>query len=123
MLIYHKSWGGYSDSTAYLNNIFYSGGRGNFIDLGKSTRNIFRANTFFGAIKNEPDDPEKSSKNPLFVGENSSAGNWKNQLRFMLQNNSPDINNGVEIEGHPGKDFLGKPVKGKPDRGAFEAEK
>ncbi len=120
MLVYHKSWGGFSDSTAYLNNIFYSGGKGNSIDLGKSTRNIFQANTFYGSIKNVPEDPQKSTKNPIFTGSSGSGTNWKNSLRFILQKGSPAIDSGIEIKGHPGKDFLGNPVKGKPDRGVFE---
>jgi hypothetical protein len=121
MLLYHKSWGGFSDSTAYLNNIFYSEGKGNFIDLGKSTRNIFQANTFFGEIKNEPADPMKSKANPRFISPINSESNWKNFLRFMLQNNSEEIDAGVEIDGHPGKDFLGNPINGFPDRGVFES--
>ena len=47
LLVYHKSWGGYSNTTSYMNNIFYSLGEGNWFDLGKSTNNTFRANTFY----------------------------------------------------------------------------
>jgi len=122
MLLYHKSWGGYSDSTAYVNNIFYSGGKGNYVDLGKSTRNIFKANTFYGSIASEPYDPQKSNKNPLFKGEIAPVSNWKNFLRFIPQLNSPVIDQGVPVEGHPGKDFIGNPVIGEPDRGAFEVD-
>jgi len=123
MLVYHKSWGGYSDSTAYMNNIFYSEGAGNSVNLGKSTRNIFQANTFYGNLKNEPEDPLKSKSNPLFISAESSEANWKRFLRFMLQNDSPEINQGVLVDGHPGKDFSGNQVIGKPDRGAFETLK
>ena len=123
MLLYHKSWGGYSDSTAYLNNIFYSEGKGNFIGLGKSTRNIFQSNTFYGKIMNEPSDPLKSKLNPHFIGANSSESNWKSFLRFMLQNDSPEIDKGIEIKGDPGKDFSGNPIHGIPDRNAFETKK
>jgi hypothetical protein len=123
MLVYHKSWGGYSDSTAYMNNIFYSGGVGNHFDLGKSTRNIFTANTFYGNIANEPDDPMKSKLNPLFKNTAESGRDWKKFLNYLLQDESPEIDNGIEITGHPNKDFLGNPVKGKPDRGAFEGGK
>ncbi len=120
MLLYHKSWGGYSDSTSYMNNIFYSGGEGNYVDLGRSTRNIFRANTFYGTIANEPDDAQKSKDDPLFTGVITTTNNWKNFLRFIPQHNSPAIDQGVTVEGHPEKDFLGNPVIGEPDRGAFE---
>jgi hypothetical protein len=120
MLIYHKSWGGFSDSTAYSNNIFFSEGRGNNINMGKSTRNMFIANTFYGIINNEPEDQLKSKLNPLFISTNNSEANWKDILRFMLQPQSPEIDAGIIIEGHPQKDFAGNPVLNKPDRGAFE---
>jgi hypothetical protein len=120
MLIYHKSWAGYSDSTAYLNNIFYSEGKGNYIDLGKSDRNEFLSNTFYGNIKNEPNDSLKSKLNPHFKSSCSSKSNWFNTLRFMLQEDSPEINQGVLIKGHPEYDFLGNKINGVPDRGAFE---
>ena len=123
MIIFHKNWGGFSDSTAYVNNVFYSAGSGNSIEFGKSTRNIFLANTFFGEIVNEPDDPMKSKLNPLFISNNASEGNWMNHLRFMLQSQSPEIDKGVSIDGRPDKDFIGNPVSGIPDRGAFEFQK
>lgn len=123
MLIYHKSWGGYSDSTLYANNIFYSAGTANIINMGKSTRNIFIANTFFGKIENEPEDLLKSKSNPLFISATNSESNWKSFLKFMLQHQSPEIDKGIILEGHPQKDFLGNPVLGKPDRGAFETGK
>lgn len=119
-LIYHKSWGGYSDHTSYMNNIFYSLGKGNWFDLGRSTNNKFEANTFYGNIKNEPKDSEKSKENPLFKSAVESETNWKSYLRFMLQNKSPDIDTGIDIKGHPMKDFLGNPIIDKPDRGVFE---
>ena len=81
---------------------------------------FFKANTFYGTIKNEPADSQKSKKNPLFKSAIASETNWKSYLRFVLRNESPEIDNGIEIEGHPMKDFLGNPIKGKPDRGAFE---
>ena len=119
-IIYHKSWGGYPISTSYMNNIFYSLGKGNWFDLGKSTNNIFKANTFYGHIGNEPNDSLKSKENPLFENATASETNWKAYLRFILQNKSPEINKGIDIEGHPMKDFLGNPIQGKPDRGVFE---
>lgn len=120
IMVFHKSWGGYSDSTAYLNNIFYSEGKGNYIDLGKSTRNIFLANTFYGPIINEPEDSLKSKANPLFKGSTGTESNWKNVRKYMLHDESPAINTGISIAGHPGRDFQGNPVQGRPDRGVYE---
>lgn len=120
LLIFHKSWGGYSDSTVYANNIFYSKGTGNSINLGKSTRNSFKANTYFGEIANEPEDPLKSKSNPRFVSPSSSSSSWKSFLKFMLQNDSPEIDKGFRMDEEPCKDFNGKQIKNLPDRGAFE---
>jgi hypothetical protein len=123
MLVYHKSWGGYSDSTIYSNNIFYSGRAGNSIGLGKSMHTVFRANNFYGPIGNEPDDQLKSKVNPLFRGEVSPAVTGKNYLRFIPQKDSPVIDQGIDVDGHPQKDFSGNPLIAKPDRGAFEIRK
>lgn len=119
-ILYHKSWNGYPDKTTYTNNIFYSTGKGNSFEFTKSTNNTFEANTFYGNIKNLPKDSKKSILNPLFTSASSSITNWKSPLRFILQNNSPAIDYGIPVEGHSIKDFLGNPIKGIPDRGAFE---
>ncbi|WP_372753507.1 hypothetical protein [Mariniflexile sp.] len=119
-LLYHKSWNGYPDNTAYYNNIFYSLGKGNEFEFTKSTNNNFVANTFYGNMKNEPSDAKKSKKNPLFKSGVFAETNWKSHLRFMLENNSPEIDAGIPVEGHPKKDFIGNLVQGIPDRGAFE---
>lgn len=121
-LLYHKSWGGFPNKTTYKNNIFYSLGNGNFFEFGQSTNNEFVANTFYGNIKNEPDDLEKSKADPLFKSALASKTNWKSYLRFLLRNESPELDKGVSIEGHPMKDFMGNPINGKPDRGAFEIQ-
>lgn len=68
-------------------------------------------------------DGQKSKDDPLFTGVITTTNNWKNFLRFIPQHNSPVIDQGVTVEGHPEKDFLGNPVIGEPDRGAFEVGK
>ena len=119
-LIYHKSWNGYPDNTEYKNNIFYSLGEGNMFEFTKSTNTTFQANTFFGDIINEPKDSAKSKLNPQFKSAMAARTNWKAYLRFLLKGESPDINKGVKIDGHPMIDFLGNPIQGNPDRGVFE---
>ena len=119
-LVYHKSWNGYPNKTTYQNNIFYSLGEGNSFEFTDSTNNYFEANTFFGNIKNEPEDSAKSKQNPMFKSANASRFNWKSYLRFLLKDDSPEIDKGIKIEGHPMKDFLGNPIIGEPDRGVFE---
>ncbi len=120
MLIYHKSWKGYSDSTAYLNNIFYSEGSGSSVGLGNSTRNFFSANLFYGKIAGEPEDLHKITGDPRFVNGQPPFLGWKQFLKFLLQEGSPAIDTGFEVPGHPGRDMLGTPVTGRPDRGALE---
>lgn len=120
MLLYHKSWGGYSDGVDYTNNIFVSGDSGDYFDFGESTRNAFLANTFYGNIGNVPDDPKKLTGDPLFKSLHASGANWKDTLRFMLQEHSPARDSGVPLESHPNRDFSGNPIQGSPDRGAFE---
>jgi len=120
MFSYHKSWGGYSDSVAYINNIFYSGNSGNFIDLGISKRNIFNNNLYYGAIKNSPEDSKGIFSNPNFVGNSISATGWKSWLEFLLKEESPAINAGMQFPGMPAEDFQGVNIIGKPDIGPFE---
>ena len=118
-LVYHKSWGGYSDSILYQNNIFVSKGEGCYFDLGKSTRNFFHANLFYGSIQNKPNDPEGIDSNPKFIADdgNISANPW---ARFLLQQGSPAIGTGLPIEQNGGIDFTGKAIDEKPNRGPFE---
>ncbi|WP_299781566.1 hypothetical protein [uncultured Formosa sp.] len=119
-IIFHKSWNGLPNQTVYTNNIFYALGAKHRFDLGKSTNNTFLANTFYGGIINTPSDVKKNTHNPLFVNDTPSKTNWKSYLRFLLQKESSEINNGIKVQGHPKKDMLGNPIKGNPDRGAFE---
>ncbi|WP_372774268.1 hypothetical protein [Mangrovibacterium sp.] len=118
-LIFHKSWGGYSDSILYQNNIFVSRGEGCYFDLGKSTRNFFHANLFYGSIQNKPADPEAIDSNPRFIAEDGSisANSW---ARFLLRQGSPAIDSGLPIEQNGDLDFTGKALDSKPDRGPFE---
>jgi hypothetical protein len=118
MIVYHKSWGGYSDSTIYQNNIFVTRGKGAFFNLGKSTNNFFLANLFQGGISNLPSDPEGIDSDPEFVGEDGING-ANPELRFLLQRGSPAINSGLPIEQNGGHDFSGKELDTKPDRGPF----
>ncbi|MDX2430486.1 MAG: hypothetical protein QNK35_06105 [Bacteroides sp.] len=118
MLLYHKSWNGYSDSIAYQNNIFFSGGEGNSIDLGKSTRNFFESNLYNRAIIDQPEDKDAIMADPLFS--NGSGIGWKSWLGFLLQEGSPAIDKGIAVEGRPAEDFRGEPITGHPEIGPLE---
>jgi len=117
--IFHKSWGGYSDSTLYQNNIFVSKGQNNFFDLGKSSRNYFHANLFYGMMKSKPADPEEIIGDPLFIDETGVSG-WNPWLRFILQGNSPAIDKGIPLNDHQEYDMRGAKIHGKPDIGPIE---
>jgi hypothetical protein len=118
MLLYHKSWNGYSDSIAYHNNIFYSGDTGNTIDLGKSTRNIFDNNLYSGVIENLPGDPAAINTDPRFTG--SPGIGWKNYLGFLLREGSPAIDKGITVNGMPHEDFRGESITSHPEIGPLE---
>jgi hypothetical protein len=122
IFIYHKSWGGYSDSTLYQNNIFVSKGQGIYFDLGKSTRNYFHANLFSGIMKDKPPDLEEIIGDPLFTDEKGVSGRnpW---LRFTLQETSPAIDRGIPLPDHPEFDRQGIRIAGKPDIGPIECYK
>ncbi|KJD37221.1 hypothetical protein PW52_01955 [Tamlana sedimentorum] len=121
-LVYHKNWNGYPKNTFYANNIFYSLGEGNHFEFTKSKDFTFIANTYFGDIKYSPSDSKKQIGNPLFKNAMPSRLHWKSYLRFLLKKHSPEINTGIWLENHVKEDFLGSPIHGKPDRGAFESD-
>jgi hypothetical protein len=121
-LIWHKSWGGYSQNTKYYNNIFQVMGNGASVDLGQSTGNVFDYNIFYGnSISQEPADAHKIKENPQFVRPGAPAG-FDSLDGFRLKQGSPAINAGTVVPGAPLKDFEGNPVPTytDPDRGAFE---
>ena len=123
MILFHKSWNGYSDSVAYHNNIFYSGHPGNSIDLSKSTRNIFDNNLYFGNIVDLPEDLCGILSNPDFTGSPGTSTGWKSWIVFLLQEGSPAIDNGMNIKGMPSEDFRGVEINEKPDIGPLEFSK
>jgi len=120
MILFHKSWGGYSDSVAYHNNIFYSGGKGNFVDMGNSTRNFFENNLYLGEIDRLPEDPRAIHADPSFTGSSGSYKGWKSWIGYLLREGSPAIDSGMEILGMPSEDFRGQAISGDPDIGPLE---
>ena len=122
-IIWHKSWGGYSDSTSYFNNIFEILTVGSSYSLGSSTNNFFNYNLFYGVHpSSEPADPNKLTSDPKFVDPSSVGNDWISAAGYRLQASSPALNSGMTISGHPNQDYLQNPV---PigiavDRGAFE---
>ncbi len=61
---------------------------------------------------------EKREVNPMFISANRAT---KSDINFALKAGSPCINAGVNVGIN--EDYHGRPIKGKPDIGAFEYEK
>ena len=120
MILYHKSWGGYSDSVAYHNNIFYSAGKGNYLDMGQSTRNIFENNIYHGHIGNSEPDPHGIIADPCLINTGDKGVGWKSWMGFMPVEGSPAIDGARIMKGHPEKDLRGAGIFGKPDIGPLE---
>lgn len=119
ILVYFKSWGGFSDSTQFLNNIFDATGVGGHFKFGKSTNNFFQRNLYFGDIQPLPDDFSALKCDPGFVNSGGTNG-FNTVLKFLLQKNSPAINAGILINDNGGKDFTGKIIDSNPEIGPFE---
>jgi hypothetical protein len=123
IVVWHKSWGGYSDNTRYYNNIFEIQRIGSSFQLGGSTNNLFDYNMFHGIpAAGEPADAHKTTADPLFVAADSVGAGWSSAIGFRLQPTSPAIDAGVILPGHSGTDYAGNsvPSGSEADRGAFE---
>jgi hypothetical protein len=123
ILVWHKSWGGYSSNTQYHDNIFETQASGCSYSLGSSTGNVFDYNLFHGvATTGEPADAHKLTTDPQFADVPSTGTGWATAAGFALLATSPAVNSGVAVPGHPARDYLDNPVPsgGQVDRGAFE---
>jgi hypothetical protein len=122
-VIWHKSWGGYSDTTSYYNNIFEIFTSGSSYSLGSSTNNTFNYNLFHGVHpSSEPADPNKLTSDPKFLDPSYVGNGWISAGGYRLQSSSPAINSGMTISGSPNQDYYGNPIPVgvAVDRGAFE---
>lgn len=109
-IIHMTSWNGFSDSTYFANNIFYSEGPTVF-SFEESKRNYFENNLYFGVQHNKPEDVAAIFKDPLFRAIPKSQHEGFNQLKcFMLRKNSPARKAGKLIAGNTGIDFYGKKI-------------
>ncbi|UXP33882.1 DNRLRE domain-containing protein [Reichenbachiella agarivorans] len=121
-VLWHKNWGGYSDSTFYSNNIFYIEGSNSVYDFELSTNNFFDHNIFYGNHDStEPTDANKITANPLFVNPGTGGFGFGTLDGYQLQSGSPAINAGANITGNGGFDFWGNTLSDSyTDIGAFE---
>lgn len=92
-------------NTRYYNNIFFVDAPGSSYEFGNSRNNTFSHNVFFGEeALNEPNDEDKVTGAPLLT----DPGNGENG--YLLQNGSPAIGAGMQINDFPEKDFYGNPI-------------
>ena len=64
-LITSDTWGGYSDSTTFVENIFYSKDS-SAIQLTESTNNVFKKNYFLGDFQMKPIDNGGSRESSFY---------------------------------------------------------
>jgi hypothetical protein len=118
-VVLHGDWGGYSQNTRFLNNIFYVAGRARY-DFGASRENHFESNVFFGNHVSPPADAAAIRSDPMLDRPGSGADGLGSLGGYKLRPDSPCIAAGVPVPENGGRDFWGTPVAatGKPDIGA-----
>lgn len=121
-VLWHKNWGGYSDSTFYTNNIFYIDASNTYYEFELSTNNFFDHNIFYGDHDStEPSDANKITSDPLFVNPGTGGFGFSTLDGYQLQSSSPAIDTGANIASNGGYDFWGNALSdGYTDIGAFE---
>jgi hypothetical protein len=117
-IVYHKSWGGWSDDTAFFNNIIVNLSARAAYDPGQSTDNRYDHNLFFGTHPGtEPDDAHKLTADPRFAQPGGAAAGRETAARaYTLGSGSVAEWSGVTLAGHAGFDFAGHPVRAKEGR-------
>lgn len=104
------NWDGYSQDTAFYNNIFYVEGRVRF-DYGKSTGNVFENNVFYGNIENRPGDPNAILTDPMLVAPGTGKAGLDSLDGYKLKEGSPCFGAGRPIEDPGKRDFWGTPLR------------
>lgn len=135
-LVLHSDWNGWANDTELYNNVFYVDGTARFSygvfrdrtgryatapGFGKSQRNVFDYNVYYGNLK-PAEDPHGLTADPLLVGPGTGGAGQKTLAGYRLRFDSPLINSGHTMEANGGKDFFGTSVPscGGADRGATE---
>ena len=118
----------YSGKLNLRNNIFYSAAEGERT-ANWSRNGTYDHNLYYG-FSNLPEDANKVVADPKFIdpgkGIDGVPGNRgiDSLSGYRLQDDSPAINAGAEIEDNGGRDYFGNPVGANtPDIGAFESSR
>jgi hypothetical protein len=121
-LVNLDTWHGYADSTLFANNIFFAEGGVKYL-YGKSSRNFFSHNLYYGRHHQQPADAAGLTGFPGFKSVNlKDRTGFKALAGFQLEGNSPAIGNGLPLVEAPVKDLFGNPVVPgqKPSIGIYE---
>jgi hypothetical protein len=110
--------------TSFLNNIFYFEEKAGW-GFEPDQTCVFENNLYYNVSSR---GTNAVTADPLFVNPGTGGTDIDmtdpNRLSgYRLKDGSPAINTGGIIKDNPGKDFVGNPVSGKPDMGAFETGK
>ncbi|MWV43964.1 hypothetical protein GRF59_09990 [Paenibacillus sp. HJL G12] len=120
--IYANSWGGYTQSISFRNNIWMLQGAGSWQGMSNIASLDFNTNTIYGAhTAGEPADANKSTQNPSLAAA-GGGGTGRNSVDgYALVQGSPAIGSGVIIPDNGGKDYWGNavPSAAAPNRGAY----
>jgi hypothetical protein len=122
IIVNNGSWGGASAKNSYYySNIFLHLAANPVFDFGDSYSNQFENNLFFGnRAWNEPEDPHKITEDPMLINPGTKDLNG-----YMISGDSPAVQAGKVITGHPEKDFFGNPIppEGPVDIGIHQLSK
>ena len=128
---------GAKEPMKFYNNIFYYGGETPVAANSFGDDAIdWQSNIFYGftnlPVNDNPDAPNIKADPGLVNPGQGASGSYtrgKQHLGYQvdlsgyaLQPDSPAIDAGVVIENNGGRDYLGNPIKGAPDIGAFELQ-
>ncbi|MGN7359762.1 carbohydrate binding domain-containing protein [Paenibacillus sp. SAF-054] len=115
------SWGGYTKSIAFYNNVWQLDGSGTWQGLSNIASFTFDNNTIYGVhTAGEPADANKSTANPLLAAPGTGV-NRSTVDGYKLLQGSPSLGSGLLISSNGGKDYWGNAVSqsNAPNRGAY----
>lgn len=117
-LLEHLDWDGWADLTRFHNNVVHADGKVTLL-LGRSTRNIFEGNAWYGAVENRPEDPRAVLDPPRLRA--PGQGGTITDTRtlgfldaYMAIPGSPLIDRGLDLRRLLGVDVGARDVRGRP---------
>ncbi len=108
-LVAMDNWGGYADSTLFANNIFYTEGTVDY-DMGKSTRNFYESNIYYGQHLNKPATPGEIAERPKFRSYPMKAPEGFSALKAFMLLSGGSGHKGKMIERGGVRDFFGNMI-------------